>query len=295
LDTSGVTANFASSNPGTWPVTVSGLTLTGSAAGNYSLVQPTGLTGTITPAQLIPTTTTLSLSSTQTVAGQIATVTATVTPASSTSLKPTGTVTFLVDNSVFRTVSLDPATGKASFSTALVPFGVHSLTAVYSGDTNFASSQTTAGTTLAVTLAGTNTTVTTQAGRNRHGQFAINVVTHVVVAAPGSGTPTGTVTYYLNGRRMKTVPLNNGMAVWQQAPVVLVYRYVYALYNGDSNFQQSVSQGRTVFLPRTTHKAGAKIARPAARVPAGPEALGRTHGPLARPGAHRHPGRPQSS
>ena len=49
LSTNGYVANFVSPNVGTGiGVTVSGLTLTGSAAGNYTLSQPTGLSNSIT-------------------------------------------------------------------------------------------------------------------------------------------------------------------------------------------------------------------------------------------------------
>ena len=44
---------LASKNVGTEAVTVSGFTLTGADAGNYTLVEPTGLTASITPADLI--------------------------------------------------------------------------------------------------------------------------------------------------------------------------------------------------------------------------------------------------
>ena len=51
LSTNGYTANFASASAGTGiGVTVSGLTLTGSAAANYTLTQPAGLTANITAA-----------------------------------------------------------------------------------------------------------------------------------------------------------------------------------------------------------------------------------------------------
>ena len=53
LLTNGYVANFASANVGRGiGVTVSGLTLTGSAAGNYTLSQPSGLSASITPAVL---------------------------------------------------------------------------------------------------------------------------------------------------------------------------------------------------------------------------------------------------
>src|SRR6185295_12083422 len=50
LSTNGYTASFASASVGAGQVvTVSGLSLTGSAAGNYTLTQPS-LTASITPA-----------------------------------------------------------------------------------------------------------------------------------------------------------------------------------------------------------------------------------------------------
>jgi hypothetical protein len=56
LSTNGYTANFAGANVGTGiGVTVSGLTLIGSAAGNYTLTQPTGLAANITAVTLTVT------------------------------------------------------------------------------------------------------------------------------------------------------------------------------------------------------------------------------------------------
>src|SRR5207248_4668169 len=116
----------------------------------------------------------------------------------------------------------------------------------YSGDANFQGSQTSVSQQVFVTLAGTQATVTPQAARNRHGQFAVNLVANVTVTPPGSGTPTGTVTFFRDGRVMRTVPLNNGTAILQQAPIRVFYHYIYVYYNGDANFEPSVSQARTV-------------------------------------------------
>ncbi|WP_322963859.1 YDG domain-containing protein [Sphingomonas fuzhouensis] len=56
LDASSAQARFATKNVGNGKtVSVSGLTLIGADAGNYALVQPTGLTADITPAQLFVT------------------------------------------------------------------------------------------------------------------------------------------------------------------------------------------------------------------------------------------------
>src|SRR6185295_11183725 len=50
LSTNNYSATFASASMGAQAVTVSGLTLTGSAASNYTLAQPSGLTANITAA-----------------------------------------------------------------------------------------------------------------------------------------------------------------------------------------------------------------------------------------------------
>jgi phosphotransferase system IIA component len=53
LNNSGASASFASANVGTGiALTASGFTITGPAAGNYTLTQPTGLTANITPVAL---------------------------------------------------------------------------------------------------------------------------------------------------------------------------------------------------------------------------------------------------
>lgn len=55
IDTTGAVGVFTTSNVGTNPVTVSGITLTGAQAANYSLTQPTGVTGVITPRPITVT------------------------------------------------------------------------------------------------------------------------------------------------------------------------------------------------------------------------------------------------
>ena len=56
LVTSGSTASFPTANVGSnLAVSAGGFTLTGSAAGNYSLSQPSGLTASITPAPIVAT------------------------------------------------------------------------------------------------------------------------------------------------------------------------------------------------------------------------------------------------
>jgi hypothetical protein len=71
-------------------------------------------------------------------AGQTVMFTATVIPVATISLLPTGTVTFLDGATALATVPVTGAT--ASFSTSTLSVGAHSITAAYSGDTNYTAS-----------------------------------------------------------------------------------------------------------------------------------------------------------
>ncbi|NHM07349.1 hypothetical protein G4D82_08965, partial [Flavobacterium sp. CYK-4] len=73
-------ANFSSAEVGTWPVTVTGYTISGSASGNYILQQPTGLTASITAASLPSITSALTANAIYGVAADLYTITATEGP-----------------------------------------------------------------------------------------------------------------------------------------------------------------------------------------------------------------------
>jgi hypothetical protein len=95
----------------------------------------TDVTGSVT---LGATTTTLVASATTATAGTNLTFTATVA-ASPGSGTPTGTVTFMDGTATLGLGTLN-ASGQASSATSLLAAGGHSITAVYPGDSNFASS-----------------------------------------------------------------------------------------------------------------------------------------------------------
>ena len=137
-DTSAVSAAFTTaaaplSPAGSYPVTV---TLSGEAAGNYTLSTPPSLT--ITPAA---TSTTLLTSAPSTNAGQPLTLTAHV--ASQAAGTPTGTVT-IFDGASVLTTGKASSTGDPVFTTSTLTVGSHNLTASYSGDANFNPSTSTA-------------------------------------------------------------------------------------------------------------------------------------------------------
>jgi hypothetical protein len=86
--------------------------------------------------------TALASSSNPSTHGQLATFTATVTPAQGGGT-PTGTVSFSDGSTALGTFQLD-ASGQARFSTSVLNLGDHAVTAAYSGDSVFAASTSTA-------------------------------------------------------------------------------------------------------------------------------------------------------
>jgi hypothetical protein len=146
------TAAGALSPVGAYPIAV---TLTGSAAGNYTAV---AAPASLTIAQA-PTLTAMSASTSAPGAG--VTVTLSIQASSTTSGVPTGSVTLLDGPTVLASVPL--SAGAAAFSTNSLALGTHSLSAMYSGDSNFLPSTSAAasivvGTTSSFTLTATGAT-----------------------------------------------------------------------------------------------------------------------------------------
>jgi hypothetical protein len=129
---------FAGLSAGTHTVTASY-----SGDGNFQSSPSGPLTQTVNGTALAGTTTTVTSSINPSASGQSVTFTATVT--SSTSGKPTGTVTFF-DNFRGQMTQIDQETlknnsnGVATFQTSTLAAGIHSITASYGGDSTFAAS-----------------------------------------------------------------------------------------------------------------------------------------------------------
>jgi sugar lactone lactonase YvrE len=111
---------------GAYPIAA---TLTGSAAANYT-VALTPASFSITQA---PTRTALSASTSGPALGMP--VTLTMQAASTTGGVPTGSITVLDGATTLSAISL--AAGSAAFTTSALALGTHTLTAAYSGDSNF--------------------------------------------------------------------------------------------------------------------------------------------------------------
>src|SRR5207253_1534833 len=100
--------------------------------------------------------------------------------------------------------------GTATLATSALSLGSHTITVVFSGDTNFAGSSSTA---LAQTVnqASTTTTVTSSANPAVFGQ-PVTFTATVSAVAPGVGTPSGTVTFRDGTTALGTATLTNGTA-----------------------------------------------------------------------------------
>ncbi len=156
------------------------------------------------PAQTA-TTTTVTSSVNPSVFGQPVTFTATVSPVSPGGGAPTGTVTFEEGGSSIGTGTLTPTPlpggegqgGTATFTSSSLTVATHTITAIYGGDRYFNDS--TLGDFLqTVNQAGTSTTVSAPANQSVLGQ-SVTFTATVSAVSPGTGTPTGTVTFMENG------------------------------------------------------------------------------------------------
>jgi hypothetical protein len=164
-----------------------------------------------------------------------------VAPVSPGAGNPTGTVTFLLDGTPIGTAAVDPATGEASIGTASIGLGWQSITASYSGDSNFDSSQSSSSQ-LVISAASTQTVFTAQAIRNKRGKIVgVELEASVLVVSPGSGDPTGTVTYLRKGHVVRTIPLSHGIAVLTLKPNKVLKKSFTVHYGGDGTFLASTS------------------------------------------------------
>src|SRR5207249_1195286 len=130
--------------------------------------------------------------------------------------------------------------GVATFSTSALAVGARSITAIYSGDISFfASSNSAAPLTQNVSQASTTTQVTTSP--NPAGASTPVTFTALVAAvAPGSGTPTGSVTFVVDGSSLATpATVSGGKATLVDSALTVGLHQIAANYSGDSNFAAS--------------------------------------------------------
>jgi hypothetical protein len=189
---------------------------------------------------LSATTTALSASPSAATFGQPLALTATVTPSPATpGTVPTGTVTFFNGATPLGTAAVN-ALGVASLSVTAQPTGTLSLSAVYSGDGNFAGSAS-AATALVVQPDATTTALTAAPSPDVFGQALALSATVSPAGTPGT-VPTGTVTFLNGATPLGTAAVNaSGVATLTLAAQPTGTLSLTAVYSGDGNFTGSTS------------------------------------------------------
>jgi Bacterial Ig-like domain (group 3)/Right handed beta helix region len=198
--------------------------------------------------RFIATTTTLSTSLSSRVSGQSVTFDVAVTAPPFDAGIPTGTVTIYDGKTALGSAMLTG--GRAAFSTTALPVGVDVITAVYSGDSSFATS-TSAALTQVVNKDRT-TTVASASPAFANVAQKVTFTATVTANTPGSGTPTGAVDFFDTTTNTDLTPggvsLSSGTATFSTTSLAVGSHTIKATYSGDTNFLTSTGTTGTVTI-----------------------------------------------
>jgi hypothetical protein len=187
---------------------------------------------TVMQAVKSSTTTSITGSPNPSTYGQSVTFTAQVTDSSS--LTPTGTVTFYDGLTALGSSTLN-GSGVATFSISTLIVGTHSsITAVYGGSANFVGS-TSSPWTQTVNQASTSTTLTS----NRNPAKTRQTITFTAKVSPSSAT--GSVSFYDGTTALGTATLSGGSASLSTAKLSSGTHTMTAVYSGSANYSSSTS------------------------------------------------------
>jgi hypothetical protein len=201
--------------------------------------------------------------------GQSVTFTASVNAASPGGGTPTGSITFMDGSSTLGSVTM--ASGSATYTTSRLGVDIHSVTAVYGGDTNFVAS-TSSTLTQTVNQDGTITSVVSSSKGNASvfGQ-PVTFTATVSAASPGSGTPSGSVTFMDGSAALGTVAINGGSASFTPSRLIVGNHAISVRYGSDQNFTASTSpvltqtvnrDSTSISLGSSTASAGSVFGQP---------------------------------
>jgi parallel beta-helix repeat protein len=160
---------------------------------------------------------------------------------------PGGSVTFYDGSTPLGTVPVD-ASGKARLITSSLAIGSHSLTASYGGDADLLAGASGAST-VSVSRAATQVVLVPQPVFNKkHKLVSLGLRAEVQPTAPGTGVPTGMVTFEIQKKSRKkvtekvlgTMTLSDGSATLAVKPDSVFKQPVTILYSGDSDFFTSM-------------------------------------------------------
>lgn len=184
-----------------------------------------------------PDTVVLQVAPSSVVIGYSATLTATVSPAAAT-----GNVTFYDGSAALGTVGL--SAGTATFTNTFMSAGTQSLTAVYTGDTTYVST-TSSAVNFQVSNPGPTPSTTTLALSESSG-YTGDTVTLTATVAPSAAT--GQVNFYDNGSLLGNAVLSAGTAAWSQVFNQAGDNEITAVYQGDVTYSSSTSNAQDLQL-----------------------------------------------
>jgi Bacterial Ig-like domain (group 3) len=228
---SGGTATFTTSGLGTGAHAITGIY--GGDANFTGSTSPI-LTQTIGKAA---SSTAVASSNNPSIIGTAVTLTASVTSPVTGAL--TGTVTFQEGTSALGTGTLSG--GAATFITSGLTAGTHSITAVYSGDANFAG-----GTSPALMQTVNRVTSSISVASSNNPSIVGSAVTFTAtVTSSATSIPTGTVTFQDGAATLGTGMLSGGNATLATSALVGGVHSITAIYGGDASVANSTSPGLT--------------------------------------------------
>jgi hypothetical protein len=164
------------------------------------------------------------------------TFTANITASVSGDGTPTGTITF--DNgSTALGSAVTIAGGTTTLTTSTLPVGTSTISAIYSGDSNFQKHTVTL--VQNVNQAGSNSSLASSLNPSAQSQAVMFTAT---VASNTTGVPTGTVTF-LDGTTALSgaMTLANGVASFSSSSLSVGTHSITTSYSGDTNFTANVS------------------------------------------------------
>jgi hypothetical protein len=163
----------------------------------------------------------------------------------------TGSVSFF-DGATQIGPSVNLTSGTATYATTMLSQGTHSITATYSGDSNYANSTSTALSQIvnASTKSPTSTMVTSSQNPSTSGT---NVTFTAAVTSSSAGTITGTISFFDGGTQLGTpVTLSGGSASYPTTMLAQGSHSISAQFSGDANYQASTSPALTQTVNSST-------------------------------------------
>ncbi len=234
LGTGPLVSGTASLSVSNFNVGVASLTAAYAGDSGYTASTSPVLAQTINPAATV---TTLGSSLNPSQAGQEVTFIVTVSGPTGIA-PPTGSVQFLDGGAVLGTASLSGTV--ATFKTSALAVGPHSITATYLGADGYATS--TSNTVLQTVTAVPVATATSLVSSRNPSAFGQSVTFSATVSASGgSGTPTGTVTFFDGQSSIGSGSLVNGTTALTTATLAAGPHTITAQYAGSPGYTASLS------------------------------------------------------